>query len=87
VRLARAPELARSAPVFAYLDDRKPRLPGGLKAAALWQASVPLAAAAPAATAAPASARAGFVARVREQFARLMGVPVEQVAVEFRVTL
>jgi len=84
VRVARAPELARSAPVFVYLDDRRPGLPGGVKDAALWRTTLPLPGAQ---SASAAAAKAGFVARVREQFARLMGVPVDKVAVEFRVTV
>jgi hypothetical protein len=88
VQLARLPELARTAPVFVHLDDRKPGAPPGVKARALWRVVVPLAGA-PAGAAAPAAApdKAGFVARVREQFARLMGVPVDKVTVEFKVSV
>lgn len=87
VRLARAPELAKTAPVFVYLDDRKPSLPPGIKPQALWTTTLPLTPGQPAAPSAKAAAKSGFADRVREQFARMMGVPVDKVVVEFRVTL
>jgi hypothetical protein len=76
-RLAKAPELAKTAPLFIYLDERKPGLPGAVKTRALWTATVKLDKAAP---------DAGFIERVRGQFARMMGVPADKVVVEFRVT-
>jgi hypothetical protein len=81
------PFLSKKAPVFIALDDTLIKRAGvvvsGLQRKAEWRAEVPLASV-PSRTR-PAPETLSFVQRVKEDFARLNGVDVSKVVVEFRI--
>jgi len=85
--------LKKSAPIFVCLDPapayKASGAGGNLKQAAKWSARMELGAPRPQPVAQPSTAatdRESFVARVREEFAALVGVRADQVTVEFRVS-
>ncbi len=92
-REANNADLSKTAPIFVCLDAVAPgRGPSAtssnLKAKALWSETLPLALATEA-TAGEVSlpdAEEGFVDRVRREFAGRVGVAVEKVTVEFKVS-
>jgi len=92
-RKANNAELSKTAPIFVCLDTVAPsRGPpatnSNLKAKALWSETLPLAPAAEvvAGEVAASNAEEGFVDRVRREFADRVGVAVEKVTVEFKVS-
>jgi hypothetical protein len=82
------PDFSRKAPIFVALDKvsrgRHADLESELKTKAQWQVLVPLASV-PRSRVSNSSA-AGFIERVRQEFADLHGVDVSKVTVEFRIT-
>lgn len=93
-RQSKNPRLKESAPVFVCLDDQPNKYPwavsSNLKAKALWRVELPLE---PVGSDKELSqtrsseAQESFAIRVRQEFADLVGVPVEKVNVDFRVSL
>lgn len=100
-RLKTSPALAKKAPIFVPLDDkgRGAALKRGLKHRALWKVTRPLGGAATvqddlaeddaneAEQLDLAKAKEGFAARVRREFAELVGLPAEAVQIELRIVL
>lgn len=99
-RLRSNPDFRTDAPVFIGLDPCLKGKPSStasnLKEQALWSSVLPLddadkavqepSAAAPA-TVRPSETREKFAARVRQEFADLIGVPADKVSIEFRVAM
>jgi hypothetical protein len=82
-------DFSKTAPVFVCLDHKESRPAGvasNLRAKALWHVEVPLDEVVQPPPASE-SVRETFARRVKQEFADLMGVPVESVSVEFRVNL
>jgi hypothetical protein len=98
-RVAANPRFKVTAPVFVGLDNCKKGKPSSvssnLSASALWMLKLPIDEADPASAAentnspakTPVETREKFAARVRQEFADLVGVPVDKVGIEFRVSL
>jgi hypothetical protein len=97
-RKAQNPTLSETAPNFVCMDQDERGGPASvgsnLKAKALWSYDLPLDAVgppeesdAPKPAAAPNETKEGFAARVRQEFANLIGVSVEKVSVDFHVRL
>jgi hypothetical protein len=95
-REASSPDLKKTAPIFVCMDETKGKgaanVGSNLKAKAQWKLELPLDAAppaeeAPVSTAKPKESKESFAARVRQEFADLLGVSVENVSVEFKVSL
>lgn len=91
-REASSPDLKKTAPIFVCMDEARGKgaatTGGNLKAKALWKLELPLVAAPR--VEAPAKlteSKESFAARVRQEFADLLGVSVEKVSVDFRVSL
>jgi hypothetical protein len=95
-RLKHSPDLSETAPIFICMDEPRGSGPsavgGNLKAKALWGIELPVGADAPgsegkSANGAPKETSESFAARVRQEFADLIGVPIEKVTLEFRVSI
>lgn len=95
-REANSPNLKKTAPIFVCMDETEAKnaanVGSNLKAKAQWKLELPLDAAPPAEEV-PISmpktkeTKESFAARVRQEFADLIGVEVESVSVEFKVSL
>jgi len=79
-QLERYPDLSHKAPIFVSLDNVSGKAISGLKKKAQWREVLAVNSVSP-----QGNANAGFVERVKREFAELMGVDVTKVTVDFHI--